>query len=369
MTLALRGRGTGGARVVPALKVSHTVLDFGLVWVNASPTTQRTILLRNSGDTEIHFEGIAQTGPFDLGNDCGASLGPHFWCRIFVTMHPNGGAPLNGQITIISDAPNAPGTVTVTGQGTAAPASTLQWTQAPSSPLEFGNAYVGGATTRSLVMVNTGPMLVHISGVSITSGSDVQDFSAAGGSCLSGPLAPGAFCDVTVDFAPQSAGVKLAAIRIAADAAPPADMVLAGTGIGPPPLALVPSSMNFGDVTVGQKSQPMTIELRNNGSTLLHIGGIEANGPFQQLAGNCPPPPITVGPHSSACQLRLVYSPLGTGMATGTLVVRSDSPETSALVPLTGSGIAPPKATRERRSARRDPTGPIQNTTRAGPAL
>jgi len=102
--------------------------------------------------------------------------------------------------------------------------------------------------------------------------------------------------------------------------------------------SLVPSSINFGQVNVGQKSQPQTATLTNVGDSNLVIKKIGINGTnsndFQQT-NNCP---ASLGPNKS-CQINVVFAPAESGSLSATLFVNHSGLGSPATVALSGTAV------------------------------
>jgi hypothetical protein len=102
--------------------------------------------------------------------------------------------------------------------------------------------------------------------------------------------------------------------------------------------SLVPSSINFGQVSVGQKSQPQTATVTNVGDSNLVIEKIGINGTnskdFQQT-NNCP---ASLGPNKS-CQINVVFAPTESGSLSATLFVNHSGLGSPATVALSGTGV------------------------------
>ena len=87
---------------------------------------------------------------------------------------------------------------------------------ATAGALDLGSAQVGAAAaSATLRIANPGDHGLRVSGLAVA-GADAADFAAGG--CLAAPIPAGAFCDVTVSFAPHAAGARAATLQIASDA-------------------------------------------------------------------------------------------------------------------------------------------------------
>jgi hypothetical protein len=128
-----------------------------------------------------------------------------------------------------------------------APAADVSWTFTTRAPetsnlsvsdtsLAFGSVDVGQSTARTVTLRNEGTermSSIQVTGVAAT-GGDAAQFADDAVSAFT--LAPGAARQVTVTFAPASAGAKSSVLRVAHDGATsPTDVALSGTGVATAP--------------------------------------------------------------------------------------------------------------------------------------
>lgn len=103
-------------------------------------------------------------------------------------------------------------------------------------------------------------------------------------------------------------------------------------------LTISPTSINFGDQTVGSTSPPQTVTLSNVGNAPLVVDPLTAAAaPFARSGGTCSSPPINLNAGAS-CTLQYTFSPTTTGPASQTLTVTS-SGEGSGTIALSGNGV------------------------------
>ncbi len=111
-------------------------------------------------------------------------------------------------------------------------------------------------------------------------------------------------------------------------------------GSAPPPVTLNPSSLSFGNQTVGTTSAPQAIQLTNNQSGNLTISSISTAAPFAVSSQTCGTlPGAVVGPGAS-CTINVTFAPTVTGSQSGTLTVSDDAPGGSQSASLGGSGVS-----------------------------
>ncbi len=100
-----------------------------------------------------------------------------------------------------------------------------------------------------------------------------------------------------------------------------------------PVAGLSAKSLNFGDVTVGQQSQPMNVTFKNTGSDDMSITSITTTGDFSQ-SNQCP---ATLAPWQT-CTIAVTFTPTQKGVRNGTVKVLDNAPLSPQTVKLTGTG-------------------------------
>jgi len=109
-----------------------------------------------------------------------------------------------------------------------------------------------------------------------------------------------------------------------------------GGNTSTPQLTMVPSSVNFGAVVVGQKNT-QTLQLSNSGSASLSIQTIQASGAGFSVTPPTLPLSLAVG---ASQNVTVAFAPASAAAATGTLTITSNDPNSPASVPLQGTGQA-----------------------------
>lgn len=110
------------------------------------------------------------------------------------------------------------------------------------------------------------------------------------------------------------------------------------TVLPPGNLTITPTSLAFGDVSVGQSSTILSVTLGNNGgSTLQVIALTPAAAPFASPGGSCGPTPISI-PAAGSCTVSYQFSPAATGAANQVLDVTANS-SGSGTITLGGNGV------------------------------
>jgi hypothetical protein len=105
-------------------------------------------------------------------------------------------------------------------------------------------------------------------------------------------------------------------------------------------VSLSPTSLNFGNQTVGVASSPQNVALQNNGNINLTISLIQItgtnSGDFNQT-NNCP---SSLSPNTN-CQISVTFTPTTTGTRNAAVSVTDNAPGSPQSVPLTGVGVLP----------------------------
>lgn len=148
------------------------------------------------------------------------------------------------------------------------------------------------------------------------------------------PLAPAAFCTITVTFTPTALNKRTGTITIT-DNAPNTPQTVPLSGVGTI-VTFLPTSMNFGKVTVGQHSSPMTATLTNKSTTTpVIISNVTITGinktEFSITNNTCTG---TINPLGT-CQVTVVATPGAVGARHGALNVFHNgggSPSISSMV-------------------------------------
>jgi len=106
----------------------------------------------------------------------------------------------------------------------------------------------------------------------------------------------------------------------------------------PPPIAVSPSSLGFGNQLVGTMSNALAVKVSNNGTSATTVS-VAASGDFAQT-NNCPVSPATLAPAAS-CTVSVTFKPTATGIRNGAITVTDPLPGSPQTVALTGTGVAP----------------------------
>ena len=392
-----------------ALTVSPSSYDFGSISVKAV-SADTTFTVTNSGG--------AATGPLTVsapgngfvvaGNGCAAGLAPAKTCAVAVHFAPTVVGNATGTVTIGDG--TVSGTLTVHGTGTAAalltidPPTTCAGAEPlPSSPHAYdpnavcpGSAWEFKATVIGLTngaapngsggnngvtfTVTSDPSSPSDTGaLTVTTTGDAKaDFVIASTTCAAA-LAPGASCQVTVNFTPTAAGTRVAILQVTTAKGGTAGANL--NAIGMPFIEILPCSnadgsnvtvltgvctpldstngTNFGQVPVGVldpndiHNQEKVFVVRVRGasaspySNTLTVGVTTPTAPADfrintdPLKTTCNSSALTVSSGVQQCLVYLDFYPqTTTGDKTGTLTITGSNGGTAS-VNVSGTATGP----------------------------
>ena len=198
-----------------------------------------------------------------------------------------------------------------------------------ASTLDFGSVTTGTTKTQTVTLTNTGGASVNISQAS-ASGTGFQ---------LSGinpPLTLNAAqsTTLTVVFSPKASASASGTVTITSDASDSTlTMALSGTGVPVGALGSNPTSISFGNVTVGSK-QTLSETVTNTGSSIITISQVSIGAGFT-LSGITTP--LAVGGGQSAT-FSVSFAPQSAGEVSGDITVTSTASNASLTVAVSGTG-------------------------------
>jgi Protein of unknown function (DUF1573)/Abnormal spindle-like microcephaly-assoc'd, ASPM-SPD-2-Hydin len=208
-----------------------------------------------------------------------------------------------------------------------------QQLQCSPSSHDYGQVQVGTTAQYVFQLKNTGTSSLTISSKHKTS----TDFSFSKFS-LPLTLQPGQTSQMKVNFSPSAAGGVSASITLQSNARNPAlNVAVSGTGVSAnrATLGVAPSSLNFGNVTVGSSAKlTLTLSAANGSVTL---SSAQVNSSEFTLSGLTFPKTIAAGQNVSAT---VTFIPNASGTASASLTIISDAANSPTAVSLTGTGVA-----------------------------
>jgi hypothetical protein len=262
------------------------------------------LTLTNTGSGTLTISAVIVTGTgFSLtGLSLPFSLAPNQGASASVTFAPSSATPVQGTVSIVSNASSSPATVGLSGTGV-----TYQLTINPAG-LRFGSVPVGQRAVLPLTLTNSGSAGLNLSSAIVTG----ADFSLTGLTLPLG-LAPNQSASISVTFAPFAANEAQGTLSIVSNASnSPSAIVLSGTGLSSQ-LTITPASLAFGSVPVGQRAM-LPITLISSGSAPLILSGAAVAGGGFSISGLALP--LTLAPNQST-SVNVTFAPSAAGRPKG----------------------------------------------------
>jgi hypothetical protein len=322
-TVALSGMG-----VQPQISAAPGSVSFGTVTVGQ--TSSQAVTLTNAGGAPLNITQLAGPGTgFSLtGLALPLTLAPGKSTAFTVSFTPTSGASSSSSLMLMSNAPTSPTTIPLSGAGSA---QVLQLTPSTTA-LSFGNQTLNASATQSVTLTNTGNSAVSISQVNVAG----TGFSLNGSAPVV-TLSAGQAASFSVTFTPTVAGNATGSASVVSTAAnSPLSISLAGVGVQPQ-ISVVPGSVSFGTVTVGQTNS-QTITLSNPGTANLTVTQSAGPGTGFGLTGLALP--LTLAPGKSAA-FTVSFTPTSGTNSSSSLTLISNAPNSPTTIPLSGTGLAP----------------------------
>jgi Abnormal spindle-like microcephaly-assoc'd, ASPM-SPD-2-Hydin len=322
---------TGKAVTIGQLTPSPSQISFGSIKVGSSQTS--SVTLSNSGGSDLNVMQATMSGAgFSMSNlALPLTLHAGSTASITITFAPPGSGSFSGSVTFAttSNQENSSVVLKFAGDGVAQSQGTLS--PNPSS-LAFGSVQVGSNGTKTETLTNTGSAAVTIS----------QATPSGAGFSVSGLFLPVTLnanqsVSFSVIFAPATGGAVSGNLSIVSDASnSPLNIPLSATGLAAGTLTATPSSVSFGNVTVGSH-QNVAVTVTNTGGVSVTVSSATATGSGFSFTG--PGLPATINAGQSAT-FNAIFTPSAAGAATGTLTINSNASNPTLSVPLSGTGVA-----------------------------
>jgi hypothetical protein len=306
-------------------------LTFANTAVGNSSTTQ-TVTLINTGTTILHIASAIASTDFTATTTC-ATLAPGNICTIGVQFTPTTASTntvRSGSLEISSDATTSLEFLSLLGISSAAPL-----TLSPTA-LDFGTLNVASSTTLSVNVTNTTAMPITFLNLSATGDyATTQNTCPANGSTL----AANATCILNITFTPTITGTRTGTLSLTTDATI-LSLTASLTGIAVSGiLQITPSAIAFGNISIASPA-PHILTIQNIGNaTITNIATNITGTNAADFAVTSPCANTRLEPTES-CTATITFMPSAPGARAATLSITSTDPNSPALIPLTGTGIA-----------------------------
>jgi uncharacterized protein (TIGR03382 family) len=337
--------GTGVAAPAPNIALAPAALTFGSVTAGGSASLP--VQVQNTGTAPLGVTQIARcaspatSAEFTWSPAAPFTVAAGGSTTVTVTYAPTGAGADAGCLALSSnDAADPVVSLDVSGTGLAAAAPRIA--VSPTS-LAFGNVTLGTSAQRTFAISNTGSAtladtVARASGTSAEYGISPASFSVAAGASQT----------VTVTYVPSSAGSDGGSVVVSSNdaASPTVPVAVSGAGVTAPTpaIALTPTSLSFGTVTLGSAAS-LAAQVRNAGTATLNVTAVAPCAGTSAEFGWAPAAPLSVAPGQSAT-LTVTYRPTAAGTDSGCLALASDDPASPTVnLGVSGTGAAQAVAT------------------------
>ena len=346
-TVSLVGCASGVSPQVQQMQlvISPSALSFGNISVGSSSTQTVTLINSGAASVTVSQASVSGTGFSNNGLTPPLTLPPGQSSTLTVRFTPQAAGRVTGSLSVVSNDPHSPTMIALNGAGDQAQLSVI-----PTS-VSFGDVAVGTLNTQTITLINSGTANVIISRATPSG----NGFSITG---LTFPLtlSAGQRTSFNVAFAPTGAGSVTGSLSLVSDAPnSPSTIALSGTGVTSTFLLTAsPTSLSFGNVTVGSKSAPQTVTLTNSGNSSVSISQINVSGSGFSASGLTAPLTLAAGQTAS---FSVVFASTTAGSATGNVSLVSNATN-SPTIALSASGVQPIPLART-LSWNPSPSGPV----------
>ncbi len=347
-TITLSGDATPSTQLTAPASLAFGSLKIG-------STKSLPVTVQNIGTTSVTLSQISITGTgFSLVAPPAVplTLSPSQTLQINVRFAPASAGAVSGQLTFSGDVAAAASkfgsfgnrhrsrtrtaAATTTGitavvdlAGTGLTLPTL--TAAPAT-VGFGSVTVGSKQSHTVTLTNTGGSTATVSQASV-SGTGFT----LGALSLPAQIASGQSLNLTVSWQPAAAGNASGNLSVTSDATNPSLSVpLSGTGVIAGALTANPSSVSFGNVTVGS-NQSQSFSVTNSGGTAVSVTAASASGAGFTLTSPALPLSLAAG---QSTNFTAKFTPATATNLSGSVTITSNASNPSLSVPLSGTGIA-----------------------------
>ena len=201
------------------VSLSNTSILFDDLIVNTTSTKDVTI--SNTGNQTITISNITVPSGFSV-NPTSTTISSGSNKTFTATFSPTEVKTYSGAITVSSNATNVPSNITISGKGTAEPATFL--VSLSTSALAFDDLTINEMSTKNLIISNTGNQIIDISNITVPTGFSISATTAT--------INPGTNVSLIITFSPTEVKSYTGSISITSNATNvPSNITINGNGI------------------------------------------------------------------------------------------------------------------------------------------
>jgi Beta-propeller repeat/HYDIN/CFA65/VesB-like, Ig-like domain len=156
--------------------------------------------------------------------------------------------------------------------------------------------------------------------------------------CVGTIAASGGTCTINITFTPSYHQVETGTFSVADNSAgSPHIIKVTGTGVTTATAVTVaPTSLSFGNETVGATSSAQTVTITNTGTQTLTFQSLQATGDYAET-DTCTTKTLNVG---ESCTASVTFTPTASGGRNGSLAINDNASGSPQSVALSGTGVA-----------------------------
>jgi Abnormal spindle-like microcephaly-assoc'd, ASPM-SPD-2-Hydin len=330
----LVGIAAGSAAAAGTLKFSHLSVKFGDVVVGSHSAVSLKITNTGKGSVVFSRELLHAKEFSVLGFSLPRTLSEGEELTFIVKFSPSKKGTTEGSIEFESNATNHLVNLALEGRGVAVSSSPSLSGALSATPemASFDTVPIATTDTQTIELKNQGKTTVTISSVNVSGAG----FKATG---LKLPyiLSAGETTALEVEFTPTKEAESSGKITVEGNSGHvSATIALSGTGVADTRSLVIPTSLNFGNVTVGQQAT-MQVVVKNTGNSSVQISGVSVTGPGLSATGISAG--LTIGAQTTAT-LAVALEPKSLGSTSGSITITSNAPNAKNTIAVAGTGVA-----------------------------
>ena len=318
---------------VARIDTSSDSLSFGSVTAGTSLT--QGVTLTNTG---FRPETVSQATVTGAGFSISGPVLPltlnRFDNATFnVEFAPAVGGSVTGTLSIVTNTWwNSTISISLSGTGVAQPTANLS----PPSMTFASQALGSTSSAQAATLTNSGGTTLNITSIALT-GANASDFAQT--NTCGGSVAGGANCTISVTFTPAASGSRTASVSITDNASgSPQTVSLSGTGTGTATLvSLSPTSLAFGNQSLGTTSAAQALTLSNTGNAALSITSLALTGSNASDFAQTNTCGSSVAARSK-CTISVTFKPSASGSRTASVGITDNASGSPQTVSLSGTG-------------------------------
>jgi hypothetical protein len=314
--------GTPGTGI---LSPNSTSLNFGSVAVGTSKAQSVSVTNTGTASVDVSQATASGSGFSIMSGNSPTTVAVGQSVTVQVQFAPQAAGPATGNLSVMSNAPNTPLTVALSGTGAQG-----GLTISPAS-LSFNNIVVGQSSTQNATLTNGGNASITLTAAQ----SSGAGFSVTG---LSLPLTlnAGQSAAFGVQFRPTSASVISGSVSFTDNAAgSPQTLTLSASAVNASStLSANPGTVNFSNVLVGN-TNAQTVSLTNSGTAAVTISLVNTTGTGFSVSGVTAGQQIAAGASAS---FTATFAPTSAGAASGSVTISSNATDSAVSVAFSGTG-------------------------------